>query len=68
MKDATAKAFAKTLGYTMAHINKMSFLQYCTHADTIVALDYEGSINHEDNFTEEQWAYTKSFQRLSLAS
>ena len=53
MKDATAKAFSKTLGYTMAHINKMSFLQYCTHADTIVALDYEGSINHEDNFTEE---------------
>ena len=66
MKDATASAFSKALGYSMEHIHRMSFLQYCTHADTIVAADYEGSINHEDFFNEEQWAYTKSFQRLML--
>ena len=66
MKDATANAFSKVLGYSKAHIDSMSFLHYCTHADTIVALDYEGSINHEDYFTEEEWAYTKSFQRLML--
>ena len=61
MKDATKEAFAKALNYSVEYIDKMSFLRYCTHADTIVAADYEGSLNHEDFFNEEQWSYTKSF-------
>ena len=38
MKDATAKAFAKTLGYTMAHINKMSFLFRVQSSDLCLIL------------------------------
>ena len=53
MKDATAEAFSKVLNYSMEHIHRMSFLQYCTHADTIVAADYEGSLNHKESFTDE---------------
>ena len=61
MKDDTLEPFKKSLNFTDAKLHRMSFLEYCTHADTLVAADYEGSFNHRDYFTHEQWAYTKSF-------
>ena len=61
MKDSTSKGFMEAFGFTPQRIHKMSFLEYCTHADTLVAADYEGSLSYQDYFTEEQWAYVKSF-------
>ena len=61
MKDDTTDPFSKALGYSHKHLHDISFLQYCTHADTIIAADYEGKIDHHHYFTDEQWAFTKSF-------